>query len=273
MGAMVASPELSASEPQEGPPEGPANQASPQGEAWRYERGDRARRNGPLRRRFRDLRRRLTAPLVPALVPPLLRLIARTWRVTTTHGERRAEVLESPDGCVAVLWHGRMAAAAPVFRGVDAAILVSASGDGELARAFLERLGYETLRGSTGKVDTRALAHLRDTLRSGRAIAITPDGPRGPRHHVNRGAAFLARATRTPVLPIGFAASRALRLKSWDRFTIPAPFARVHVAFAEPVEVRGKGTASLAAAGETIRTRLMDAEAAAHAALDVEVDW
>ena len=104
-----------------------------------------------------------------------------------------------------------------MFSGVDAAILVSASGDGELARLFLERLGYETLRGSTGKVEASALTHLRVTLESGRAIAITPDGPRGPRHRVNRGAAFLARATGTPILPIGFAASRALRLRSWFR--------------------------------------------------------
>lgn len=242
-------------------------------EAWRYSRGDRSRRNGPLRRRFRALRRRLLEPLVPALVPPLLRLLSRTWRVSTTDGERRAEVLESPDGCVAVLWHGRMAAAAPVFSGVDAAILVSASGDGELARLFLERLGYETLRGSTGKVEASALIHLRETLRSGRAIAITPDGPRGPRHRVNRGAAFLARATGTRILPIGFAASRALRLRSWDRFTIPAPFARVHVTFAEPLRVDEEGPRALVTAGRTIAERLMAAETRAHEALDVEVDW
>ncbi|MEC8495339.1 MAG: hypothetical protein VXZ39_10470, partial [Planctomycetota bacterium] len=63
-------------------------------QAWRYSRSDRSQRNGPLRRRFRALRRRLVEPLVPALVPPLLRLLSRTWRVSTTDGERRAEVLE-----------------------------------------------------------------------------------------------------------------------------------------------------------------------------------
>lgn len=242
-------------------------------EAWRYSRGDRSRRNGPVRRRFRTLRRRLLEPLVPALVPPLLRLLSRTWRVSTTDGARRAEILESPDGCVAVLWHGRMAAAAPVFSGVDAAILVSASGDGELARLFLERLGYETLRGSTGKVEASALTHLRVTLESGRAIAITPDGPRGPRHRVNRGAAFLARATGTPILPIGFAASRALRLRSWDRFTVPAPFARVHVTFAEPLRVDEEGPRALVTAGRTVAERLIEAETRAHESLGVEVDW
>lgn len=246
----------------------------PVADRWRYRRSDRSRRNGPLRRRFRDLRRRLTAPLVPLLAPPLLRLLARTWRVTTTHGERRAHVLEAPEGCVAVLWHGRMAAAAPVFSGTDAAILVSRSGDGELSRMLLERLGYETLRGSTGKVDARALARMRDTLRAGRAIAITPDGPRGPRHRVNRGAAFLARATGAPILPIGFAARRALRLRSWDRFLVPLPFARLHVVFGEPLRVApGEDHGALDAAGALLGERLIDAERIAHRALGAEVDW
>ena len=57
---------------------------SPQGTAdpgWEYKRSDRSRRNGPLRRRFRDLRRRVLSPLVPLLVPPLLRGLGWTWRV------------------------------------------------------------------------------------------------------------------------------------------------------------------------------------------------
>ncbi len=241
---------------------------------WQYRRSDRSHRNGPLRRRYRDFRRRVTAPLIPALVPPILRTIGRTWRVRSTAGERRKDVLESPQGCIAVLWHGRMAAAAPLFTGVDAVILVSRSGDGDMANVLLSRLGYETLRGSTGKVGGTVLKTMRATLDGGRAIAITPDGPRGPRHHVNRGAAFLARATGRPILPIGFAARRALRLHSWDRFMVPAPFTRVQVVYGEPVHVPSGATdEELTAVSETVRTRLMDAEIAAYGSLGKEVDW
>ena len=80
-------------------------------------------------------------------------------------------------------------------------------------------------------------------------------------------------ATGTRILPIGFAASRALRLRSWDRFTIPAPFARVHVTFAEPLQVNEEGPRALVIAGRTIAERLIDAETRAHGALGVEVDW
>jgi len=167
-----------------------------------------------------------------------------------------------------------MAAAAPLFTGVDAVILVSRSGDGDMANVLLSRLGYDTLRGSTGKVGGAALKKMRQTLSGGRAIAITPDGPRGPRHHVNRGAAFLARATGRPILPIGFAARRALRLHSWDRFMIPAPFTRVHVVYGEPIFVPAEASDDeLKAVSEAAGAALLEAEAAAFSALGKEVDW
>lgn len=244
------------------------------GEAWRYGREDRAARNRPWRRALRVVRRRALAPLVPLAAPLLLRGLSATWRVSTTRGELQDEVLQGPDGCIAVLWHGRMAAAAPIFRGVDATILVSPSGDGDLARTLLGRLGYETLRGSTGKASVEAIRELRARLERGGTIALTPDGPRGPRHRVNRGAAFLARATGRSVLPIGFAAAPARHLSSWDRFTVPKPGARVHVSFAAPIPPPERlDDAEHERFAAEVQRRLMAAEAEAHARLGVGVDW
>ncbi|MDG1049772.1 MAG: lysophospholipid acyltransferase family protein [Planctomycetota bacterium] len=250
---------------------------SPQGAddpGWEYKRSDRSRRNGPLRRRFRDLRRRVLSPLVPLLVPPLLRGLGWTWRVEVANSERREEVLEAGDGCVAVLWHGRMAAAAPVFAGVNTVILVSMSGDGELANTTLERLGYRTLRGSSSRYGVRALKAMREMLRGGGAVAITPDGPRGPMHKVNRGAAFLARDSGLPIVPFGFAAGRAARLHSWDRFMIPLPFSRVQVVIADPIRVDPDATdGDLREVSEEIGAALVAAEEEAAALLGVEADW
>ncbi|MFT5733235.1 MAG: lysophospholipid acyltransferase (LPLAT)-like uncharacterized protein [Planctomycetota bacterium] len=188
--------------------------------------------------------------------------------------ELRTGVLDSPEGCIPVLWHGRMATAASAFAGTRATVLVSASGDGSLADMLLKRLGYGTLRGSTAKGGARAIREMRGLLASGTPVAITPDGPRGPRHNVNRGAAFLAKATGRPVLPIGFGVSRALRLGSWDRFTIPLPFSRVTVAFGEPLDVpRDSDEAALVAATTEIRSRLIEAETTAFGSLGKEVDW
>lgn len=253
--------------------ETPTDNDDPAG-GWRYERADRAARNRPWRRAFRVVRRTTLAPLVPLTAPLLLRGLSATWRISTTRGELRDGVLQAADGCIAVLWHGRMAAAAPIFRGVDATILVSPSGDGDLAETLLGRLGYRTVRGSTGKASIDAIRELRARLGRGGTIALTPDGPRGPRHHVNRGAAFLARATGRPVLPIGFAATPARHLSSWDRFMVPKPGARVHVTFAEPIPAPARlDDAEHERFSGLVQRRLVDAEVEAHARLGVEVDW
>ena len=241
---------------------------------WQYKRSDRSRRNGPLRRRFRDLRRRVLSPLVPLMVPPLLRALGWTWRVKVANSERREELLEGGDGCVAVLWHGRMAAAAPVFAGVNTVILVSMSGDGELANTTLERLGYRTLRGSSSRYGVRALKSMREMLSGGGAVAITPDGPRGPIHRVNRGAAFLARDSGLPIVPFGFAAASAARLNSWDRFLLPLPFSRVQVVIGAPISVDpGATDEDLRAVSQGVGDALVAAEVEAARRLGVEVDW
>lgn len=241
---------------------------------WQYKRSDRSRRNGPLRRRFRDLRRRLVTPIVPLVVPAVLRALGWTWRVEIVNEERREELLEAGEGCVAVLWHGRMAAAAPVFAGVNTVILVSMSGDGELANATLERLGYRTLRGSSSRYGVRALKTMREMLRGGGAVAITPDGPRGPMHKVNRGAAFLARDSGLPIVPFGFAAASAARLHSWDRFMVPLPFSRVQVVIGEPIRVDAGATDDdLRAVSAEIGEGLIAAETEAASRLGVEADW
>ena len=70
----------------------------------------------------------------------------------------------------------------------------------------------------------------------GHDAAVTPDGPRGPAHVFAPGAAIAAQRTGALLVPIR-AASRAWRLKSWDRFLIPKPFARVQVVYGELTSV------------------------------------
>jgi lysophospholipid acyltransferase (LPLAT)-like uncharacterized protein len=68
-------------------------------------------------------------------------------------------------------------------------------------------------------------------LEGGRDGAVTPDGPRGPAHVFAPGAAIASQRTGVPLLPIRASATRAWRLKSWDRFLVPKPFATVRVTY------------------------------------------
>jgi lysophospholipid acyltransferase (LPLAT)-like uncharacterized protein len=78
---------------------------------------------------------------------------------------------------------------------------------------------------------------------------------------MNVGVAWLARATGAPVLPVGCAVDRAWRLRSWDQFTIPKPFARVHVHYGEPVAVAAEvGDEELEALARALRAQLLAAE-------------
>lgn len=153
-------------------------------------------------------------------------------------------------------------------------VLVSPSDDGSLVLPLLARFGQRAVRGSTNKESARALRTLLAELRAGGSVVLTPDGPRGPRHSMNAGLAWLARATGFPVLPCGFVCDRAWRLRSWDRFTIPKPRARLALVYGEPLHVpAGGGPAALDEATAEIRSRMLAAEERGFAHLGVERDW
>lgn len=219
-------------------------------------------RNRPGLARWRRWRRRLGGLLLDLCAPTLLRLLAMTWRVQR-HGAAGFDLLRSRDPWLLALWHGRMLAAMPLrhHRGRGIEVLVSPSDDGGLATKALRSFGYRVVRGSLSRGGARALREMRAAVEAGAQLVLTPDGPRGPRHTMNVGVAWLARCSGAPVLPLGIACDRAWRLRSWDRFVIPKPFARVAVVFGEPVRVPSDSPDDqLEALATTLRDRLLAAE-------------
>ena len=104
--------------------------------------------------------------------------------------------------------------------------------------AFWHLYGWPIIWGSTKKKE--GIAALRESLRliqSGGLMGFTPDGPKGPRREAHGGVVYLASKSGVPVLPLGVAASNFWQLKTWDRYLIPKPFARVHVHMGAPVVV------------------------------------
>lgn len=222
---------------------------------------------------MRKLRRRFGALLMPFVAPTVLRALARSWKVEQLDVEHHDEVVQCHGG-LATLWHGRMLLALPAHRNKGYKVLVSPSDDGSLASTLLTRFGYGTIRGSSNKNPARAIREMLDELNAGGMIVITPDGPRGPRHSVNPGPAWMSRETGYPVLPCGMVCDRAWHMKSWDRFTIPKWGARIALVFGEPVRVApDSGDEAIAEATEEIRRRMVDAEDRGLAHLGVERDW
>jgi lysophospholipid acyltransferase (LPLAT)-like uncharacterized protein len=83
-------------------------------------------------------------------------------------------------------------------------------------------LGFSTVRGSTTR---KGFSALRGLMRQGKLthLAITPDGPKGPRRVVQQGGIYLASRTGMPILPTGLAFRSCWRAKSWDRLAVPKP--------------------------------------------------
>ena len=169
------------------------------------------------------------------------RLWARTLRLQVEDPENIvALVREKP--VIFAIWHNRLLMLPrvfdPCFPTRPSVGLISASRDGDLVSILIERSGYGTIRGSSSRKGVIALRQLVDALAGGTNVLITPDGPRGPVYEASQGVVFLAQKTGTPVVPIHMEYSSCWRLKSWDRFVVPRPFAKLRAIFGAPLQVQ-----------------------------------
>jgi lysophospholipid acyltransferase (LPLAT)-like uncharacterized protein len=140
-----------------------------------------------------------------------------------------------------LFWHNRLLILPHVWSRVKSrpkgAALTSASKDGEILSAFLRRYGLRPVRGSSSRRGVAALIELIRLTEDGYDVAITPDGPRGPRYKVSPGAITLAQKTGAKIMPIDVCYSSYWQLKSWDAFMIPKPFSRVEITLRKPEPV------------------------------------
>jgi lysophospholipid acyltransferase (LPLAT)-like uncharacterized protein len=171
------------------------------------------------------------------LAQGLFHLIARTWRFRVLNGGAIRELREREPAVIFSLWHGQLLPLLWWHRNQGVKILISEHRDGEIVARTAQSLGYGLIRGSTTHGANRALITLVRELEAGHDVAITPDGPRGPAETYAPGALVAAQRTQAYIIPVAASASRSWRLKSWDRFMIPKPFARVTVAYGEPSRV------------------------------------
>lgn len=93
------------------------------------------------------------------------------------------------------------------------------------------------VRGSSHIGGKEAMQLMVNEVEQGNSLAITPDGPRGPRHEMKMGAVRVAQRTGVPLILVGIAASKKRELRSWDKFEVPQPFSSVVVKYSEPIVV------------------------------------
>jgi lysophospholipid acyltransferase (LPLAT)-like uncharacterized protein len=181
-----------------------------------------------------------SAPKPPRLIPFLIWLavsvLGKTWRFNVV-SPPSADIFDA--GAVPKIycfWHSTLLAVSYIFRNTGKTAIISKSRDGLVAAGVAARLGHEAVYGSSHRGGAGALRDGVRALRAGRSLGIAPDGPKGPRETVKPGAAQIAILSGAPVVTIKVETKSAWRLKSWDRFMIPYPFAKINVTLSEPIE-------------------------------------
>jgi lysophospholipid acyltransferase (LPLAT)-like uncharacterized protein len=183
-------------------------------------------------------KQRLSLAAYPAAGALFIRALGATYR-EEVRGAKHFEDALSKNGKVIIgFWHETIAMAIWHYRGRGYHTMTSYSYDGELAARAVRWFGLRAVRGSTSEGGGSALRELEKALAQIEGAGITPDGPRGPRRIAQAGAAILAARTGTPMIAHAVAARPAWRLRSWDRFLVPKPFARVIHATARPFRRR-----------------------------------
>lgn len=193
-----------------------------------------------------------------------MRLLAATLRYRVNGGRGPAKLPDEP--VIFALWHNRLGLSMKVYesfvrpecRHDHLAALISASRDGAFLAAILQAFGVQAVRGSSSRRGAQALLELTSWAGRGYDLAVTPDGPRGPRYAMQEGVLALAQVTGLPIVPYSCRVRWKIQVKSWDRFQIPLPFSRCEMTFGEPIRVPRETTdAGRAQLREQLRSVLL----------------
>lgn len=184
-----------------------------------------------------SLREKLLLLIIPRLYFLILRLLAFTIRREVFFQELPAKFWDQGQYIIAAFWHQRLLMMPFLpYRG-KVGIMISQHRDGEFIARAVKFFGVDSIRGSTTRGGASALRGMVRFFRTGANLAITPDGPQGPRLVVQNGVVELARQTGAPILPVTYSASRKKVFKSWDNFILPFPFSKVVYLWGEPLFV------------------------------------
>lgn len=195
----------------------------------------------------------------------VMRALAATWKYRILDEEHLTRFRSTSTPIVFTLWHGQMLPLLWHHRNQGVAVLVSEHKDGEIIARVLQMMGYNLIRGSTSRGAGRALLGLVRVLKEGNDVAVTPDGPRGPRHQFAPGAAIAANRAAAPVLPVVAHVNRYWQLRTWDGFVIPKPFANITVAYGKPARIDSATPREAAEAAARLQALMESAYARASA--------
>jgi lysophospholipid acyltransferase (LPLAT)-like uncharacterized protein len=170
----------------------------------------------------------------------IIRLLIGTMRIIERPDNYPERIIRQGENVIFAFWHSFMLVPAYTARNLGIKIMISQHTDGEYITRVVERLGFTTIRGSTTRGGAKALLKMIKDSKEGTVLAITPDGPKGPRFTVQPGIVYLSQKTGFPIVPASLGLTSYWELPSWDKFRIPKPFSKAALICGEPIHIPPK---------------------------------
>jgi lysophospholipid acyltransferase (LPLAT)-like uncharacterized protein len=190
---------------------------------------------------IKSLKKKLISWLGPGLAYWTIKILSGTMRFEVISPEILRSFWEKGIPVIGAFWHGRLLMMPLVYKGKKLSFLVSPHRDGQIVGRAMQRFGFHAISGSTTRRGFSAFKKMVKAQKNGSDIAITPDGPRGPRYRVQIGVIELAKLTGRPMVPLAFSASKKTFFNTWDHFLLPCPFSKGVFICGEPIYVDENG--------------------------------
>lgn len=149
-----------------------------------------------------------------------------TLRVQIVRAHPHDDPRERPTSSILSVWHEDLMVGCLAFAPHGLQVLVSQSREGNAITRTIEGLGFSAIRGSSKRGGVQAMRHMLKQIGTTN-LAITPDGPKGPRQQVKEGITYLASRSGAPIVPMGLAYNCAYRFRTWDRLAWALPWSRI----------------------------------------------
>jgi lysophospholipid acyltransferase (LPLAT)-like uncharacterized protein len=161
-----------------------------------------------------------------------------------------------------VFWHGRsmMLSAINATYGIKGYAVSSRHRDGRMMAKLQRLFGLKPIYGSTTEGAVSVLRQGLQRLNEGHRIALSPDGPKGPRMRLNNGALYFAKMSGAPIIPVCYSSSKPwFQKRKWDMYLVALPFSKIICEIGEPFFIDRKATeADIAAAHDKLEKIMIE---------------
>jgi len=174
--------------------------------------------------------------VIPYLLYFLVKIIYFTNKKAFHHPK-----LNDDEAFIFIAWHGDLLSQPMNYYHVRpnkiVKTMISKSKDGEIIAKVYSLLGIDSIRGSSSKGATKALISTIREIKSGIDVALTPDGPRGPRFTVADGVIAIAQKSGARIIVLNSKPSKYWQFDSWDKFILPKLFGKIDFYMSEPFDI------------------------------------